>query len=128
MTTDASTIENAAEAADHAAPGRVRPSYDDINVPVILLIGVISAIITLLTIWLVEGLYYRWNNQLVRERTYGIVNSRQVDEINSQKEQLNGVPDLGYESLDSVVPDVLTRFDNGSGSQPETPAGSSDDH
>ena len=48
MTTDATTIENTA--GEHDSHTRVRPSYDDINVPVILLIGVISAIITLLII------------------------------------------------------------------------------
>ena len=128
MTTDATTIENTASGGEHDSHTRVRPSYDDINVPVILLIGLISAVITLLIIWLVEGLYYRWNNQLVRERTYGIVNSRQVDEINSQKEQLNGVPDLGYESLESVVPDVLGKYQPAAGSESGSSADPADDH
>ena len=39
---------------------RTKPRYDDVNVPVVFLIGIISAIVTFLTIMFVQGLYYHW--------------------------------------------------------------------
>ncbi len=88
-----------------------RPSYDDINTPVIVLIGVISAVVTLLTIWAVEGLYYHWHSRLVRERNYDVANPRQADLINAQKELLiAGDEEKKYLTLESVIPDVIAKY------------------
>jgi hypothetical protein len=88
-----------------------RPSYDDINTPVIVLIGVISAVVTLLTIWAVEGLYYHWHNGLVRELTYERANPLQADVIAAQRDLLViGDEERQYKPLDSVVPEVIERY------------------
>ena len=41
------------------------PSYDDVNTPVIVLVGAISALVTLLTIMFVQGLCYHWQNSFL---------------------------------------------------------------
>ncbi len=108
------TLENPPETTDPAAPARTRPSYDDINVPVVFLIAIISAVLTLLVIWLVEGMYYRWHSDLVLERKDNVVNTRQSDQIEAQKNQVTvGDPELGYEPLNSVIPDVVDKFKTG---------------
>ena len=67
-----------------------RPSYDDINTPVIVLVGVISAIVTLLTIMFVQGMYYNWQNSYLREVTVKPVSIPSNAEIARQKSVLEG--------------------------------------
>ncbi len=64
-----------------------------------------------------EGLYYHWHSDLVRERNYDVTNPRQVDLIDAQKEQLLGVPDKGYASLESVIPRVIDEYRTGDATQ-----------
>ena len=104
------TMETTSHPADSVADSRKHPNYDDINTPVVVLIGFISLVVTLLTIWAVEGLYYHWYSDLVQTRKYSLENTRPIDQINAQKEQLLGVPDREYASLDSVIPQVLNKY------------------
>jgi hypothetical protein len=99
---------HAGEATTERHPNR--PRYDDVNTPVIVLIGVISAVVTLVTIWAIEGLYYQWRSEMVRERNYDVTNPRQVDLINAQKAKLLGDPGQQIEPLDAVIPDVIDRY------------------
>ncbi len=87
-----------------------RPSYDDINVPVVLLVGVISAILTFITIWFVEGIYYHWNRGLVRQRILEVTNSRQDEMLQQQRAVLDGDEERGITSVDSAIPAVVARF------------------
>ena len=66
------------------------PSYDDINTPVIVLVGAISAIVTLITIMFVQGLCYHWQNSYLTRRSKEVENMPAVVEINKQKEVLEG--------------------------------------
>ena len=92
--------------------GRPRPSYDDVNVPVVFLVGVISMILTFVTIWFVEGIYYQWKNGLVEQRSYEVSNTLQQETINRQKNVLQGDAEQGITSLDSVIDGVVERYEN----------------
>lgn len=108
------------ETAGHGSPAR--PAYDDINVPVVILIGVISTVITLVTIWFVEGIYHRWNNSFVRTVNYEVANFTQTGIVNQQKRLLEGDADKGVASLDSVIPAIVERYNKGAtaGEGPES--------
>lgn len=64
------------------------PSYDDVNTPVIVLVGAISALVTLLTIMFVQGLCYHWQNSFLIRNASGVEAMPSVVEIEAQKEEL----------------------------------------
>ena len=68
--------------------GHETPSYDDINTPVIVLVGAISALVTLLTIMFVQGLCYHWQNSYLRKRSAEVENMPAVVQIDAQKAEL----------------------------------------
>lgn len=125
MTNSETTNENHDNADSHG--GRQRPSYDDVNTPVVILIGVISMVVTFLTIWFVEGIYYQWQNKLVTERNYDVSNPIQADIINGQKAILEGDDEKGIVALDSVVGDIVSRYKNDHGSGADTDQDHSDE-
>jgi hypothetical protein len=86
------------------------PSYDDINTPVIVLVGVISAIVTLITIMFVQGLCYHWHNSFLRMRSKNAVveNAPAVVEINKQKEILKGGE--GITPIDEAIKKVVGTY------------------
>lgn len=97
--------------------GRQRPSYDDVNMPVVIMVGIISMVLTFVTIWFVEGVYYQWSNNLITERQYK-ANSIQTQTINDQKQALmEGDESKGIVGFDSVKGDVIARYQN---NQPAT--------
>ena len=65
-----------------------KPSYEDLNVPVILLIGAVSAVITYVSIVFVQGLFYQWDSALKAERQYGYSTSPYQEQIDNQQEAL----------------------------------------
>ena len=107
MTT--ATAENSTETtehvADHATTGE-KPSYDDINVPVIVLVGVISAILTFVTIVAVQGLCYQWQNSKIKDRA--VVNMPARKYIDDQKKILDGGE--GITSIDDAMKKVVDEF------------------
>ncbi len=126
MTTTHATTDH--HASDHSTSSHhvpARPSYDDINVGVVILIGVISAVITLATIWFVEGIYYRWYNGVLRERNFDVINPIQADIIHKQKIVLDGDAEQGVASIESVMPTVIQRFANKTAA--DHPAGAVDE-
>lgn len=126
-TTDATADLHASDESQSGHHHAARPSYDDINVGVVILIGVISTAVTLATIWFVEGLYYRWHNGLVRERNFDVTNPIQAELINKQKIVLDGDPERRIASIESVMPTVIQRFENRQAA--DQPSGeTNDDH
>lgn len=118
-----------AHATGDASAASTKPSYDDINVGVVLLIGVISAVLTLFVIWFVEGLYYRWESSLVRERNYDVTNPRQVDTLNAQKALVTqGDAEQGIASLASVADAVVEQYKHAESSSEGGAAAHGDDH
>lgn len=128
MTTD-QEHENRSDshAEDDSHGGHQRPSYDDVNVPVVVLVGVISMILTFVTIWFVEGVFYQWKNGLVLERSYDVDNTIQTETIAGQTAKLDGVEEENITSLESVIDDVVKQYQNDHASDEEGTQ-TSDDH
>lgn len=79
------------------------PSYDDINTPVVVMVGVISAILTLLAVMFVQGLFYHWEGTLTSRP---VIQSVLSDPKESQKEALTSGP----VSIDQAIEKVVTNF------------------
>ena len=84
------------------------PSYDDINTPVIVLVGAISAIVTMITIMFVQGLCYHWQNSYLDRRSAKPENMPAVQEIATQKEMLAGGD--GLVSIDDAMQKVVATY------------------
>jgi hypothetical protein len=81
-------MTDTANTDDHGHGGHEPPSYDDLNTPAILLVGVISALVTLLTIMFVQGLCYHWQNSYLTKQSVLADEMPVVERIKAQKEQL----------------------------------------
>ncbi len=88
----------------------VGPSYDDINTPVILMVGVISAIVTICIIFFVQGLSYQWKNSFIRNRSFETVNKSVQKVVEQQRAHLNGDPQRGIKPIDEAMTEVISRF------------------
>jgi hypothetical protein len=64
------------------------PSYDDINTPVIVMVGLISALLTLLSVMFFQGLYYHWEERLSNSGV--VVKTETAERIEEQKKALAG--------------------------------------
>ena len=108
--TTATAVEHETESADQATETEpTGASYDDINVPVILMVGAISAIVTVATIFFVQGLCYQWQNSYIRERSYDTVNMSVRKVVDEQKELLKGEQE-GIKSIDDSITEVIQKF------------------
>jgi len=87
------------------------PSYDDINTPVVVLVGAISAIVTLITIMFVQGLCYQWQNAYLKDRSADPENMPAVKEVVRQKEMLAGGE--GLVSIEDAMKKVVTTYGGG---------------
>ena len=86
------------------------PSYDDINTPVILMVGFISVIVTICTIFFVQGLYYQWANSYLRERSYEYVNEPVREIVEGQKALLEGDSEKGILPVEETMKKVISDF------------------
>ena len=109
MTTAVASDENTGESAQHDAE-HTRPRYDDINTTVVLLVGIVSAIVTLLTIWFVQGIAYQWQNSYIRDRSLGVANTPVQEIINDQKAMLVGSSEEGTISIDDAMQKVVAEY------------------
>ncbi len=89
----------------HTDPHDDRPSYDDINTPVVVMVGVISAILTLLSMMFFQGLYYHWDEKFGRQS--GVVKV-QTDPTEARKEILKGGD--GIKSIEESMKDVISKY------------------
>jgi len=67
-----------------------RPSYDDVNTPVIILIGAISAIVTLLSVMFVQGLCYHLQNSYTSYQAQQVEHRPSREIVEAQKAVLDG--------------------------------------
>lgn len=97
--------------SDHESDdGHVVPNYDDINTPVIVMVGVISIIVTVCTIFFVQGLTYHWQNGFIRERSYDFVNEPVREIVESQKSMLQGDAEKGIKPIDETMKEVISKY------------------
>ena len=92
-------------ADDHHA---ARPSYDDVNVPVVAMTGFITVVLTVLTIALVHGIYNHWKSSLVDELQYSAVDQRREAIVNGQTEKLSGKD--GKPTIEEAMKSVVEKY------------------
>ena len=127
MTTTNSEQENRSDTHDDPSNEdtneRQRPSYDDVNVPVVVLVGIVSMVLTFVTIWFVEGVYYQWKNGLVTtERPTEVEYTIQKEVIDKQRAQLDGVAAMKITPFNTVIDTVVAEFNNQEASDPNESA------
>lgn len=84
------------------------PSYDDINTPVVLLIGAISAVATLITIFFVQGLCYQWQNGFISRRDAKPTSMPAFIKIEEQKSHLTA--ESNKLSIDQAMTEVIETY------------------
>jgi hypothetical protein len=95
--------------ADHPATGK--PSYDDVNTSAIFLVGIISAIVTILIISVVQGLCYHWQSSVTAEQNkkYSSILVKPI--IDGQKKILEGGD--GVLPITEAMNRVVTKYGKG---------------
>ncbi|HMO13054.1 MAG TPA: hypothetical protein PKD64_08635 [Pirellulaceae bacterium] len=99
MADHSSSIASGHDVEHIGQDGSVRPSYDDVNVSVLILVGVIASILTFVTIAFVQGLYYRWASAFEDLSP----NPAVVQSIEAQKAKLSANPDTGRLSIEEAM-------------------------
>ena len=84
------------------------PSYDDVNTPVIVLVGAISALVTLLTIMFVQGLCYHWQNSFLIRNAAGVEAMPSAVQIQEQKEDLYKSP----VPINLAMEEIVSKYGN----------------
>lgn len=84
-----SKSDAAVEAHGHDDEHRDKPHYDDVNVPSVVVLGVVSALVTYISIVFVQGLYYQWESSQIEVKEYGKPVAA-AKAIALQKESLTG--------------------------------------
>lgn len=99
--------------ADHSAEGHhahEKPSYDDVNIPVVVMVGFISAVLTLVTIFFVQGLCYQWQNSYIRDRSTDYVNRPVKEIVEGQRAMLNGDSAAGVIPVNESMNKIIEEF------------------
>ncbi len=86
------------------------PSYDDINTPAIVLVGAISALVTLLTIMFVQGLCYHLQNSYLQSQSTEAVSMPANIQIAEQKQVLVGGE--GIVPIDKAMQSIVAKYGN----------------
>ena len=86
------------------------PAYDDINTSAVILTGVIAALVTLMTIYFVQGVANRWQNSVLDQRGVeaGPTSMPAYQQIQEQKDRLAGVD--GSKSIDEAMKTVISKY------------------
>ena len=88
-----------------------KPSYDDINTPVVLMVGFVSIVVTILTIALVQGIYNHWRSIVEKEVIYSKVDARREAMVDEQTRQLNA-NDKGRIAIEEAMQKTLDEYRN----------------
>ena len=84
------------------------PSYDDINTPVIVVVGLISALVTLLIIMFVQGMCYHWQNNYLTQRSTSAINMPANKQIAEQKAELEGGE--GVVPIENAMQNIISKY------------------
>lgn len=90
---------NDVPATDGGHADHPKPKYDDVNIPVVVLLGILSAILTFVSIAFVQGLYFSWQESIVMADWNSRVLTPQEQTIVDQKEVRDGF----FETKDGKV-------------------------
>ena len=98
--------ENTVNENDHSHD---KPSYDDVNTPVVIMIGFVSVVLTALTIALVQGIYNHWRSVVVDEVRGQQTADRRQAIVNGQLDQLKA-NDKGRISIEDAIQETLKQY------------------
>ena len=85
------------------------PAYDDINTSAVILTGAIAALVTLMTIYFVQGVAYRWQNSVLDQRNQaGPTSMPSYQQIEDQKSLLVGGGDTT--SIDDAMKTIISKY------------------
>lgn len=93
-----------------AEAGHAKPRYDDINTPLIIMVGIISAILTYLSVVVVQGMTYQMDMNLIRQRSYGMQFEKSAQAIEAQKEMLHPDPARQRPGIDQAMSETVAQF------------------
>jgi hypothetical protein len=92
--------------ASSSPPPLDKPSYEDINTPVVVMVGVISALLTLLSMMFFQGLYYHWESWVGQDAD--AARSQANRTVEHQRSLLKGQD--GLKSIDEAMQSVVSRY------------------
>ena len=95
---------------DHNTLHGDQPRYYDFNMPVIIMVAVISTILVVVTIAFVQGLYYQWANSYIRARSTDYVNQPVQLIIDAQKEMLDGNAENGVKPVAETMEQIVEQY------------------
>jgi hypothetical protein len=110
-------IDTSHGAADHAHAVEAKPSYDDINTSLVVMVGIVSAILTYLSVVVVQAMTYQWDMNMIRKRSYDVQYTKSVDAIKVQKEQLEANPSIERLSIEQAMTETVAAFTKNNSSQ-----------
>ncbi len=85
------------------------PSYDDVNTSAVILTGAIAALVTLMTIYFVQGVAYRWQNSVLDQRNQaGPTSEPAYQQVQDQKSLLVGGGETT--SIDDAMKTVISKY------------------
>lgn len=90
----------------HGHSDEAMPSYDDINTPVVVMVGVISGLLTLLSMMFVQGLYYHWDERI--QKNVEVMQTEASTLIEEQKQLLKGGESA--KSIEDSMQAVVSKF------------------
>ena len=96
------------ESGDAAHAEHPKPRYDDVNIPVVTLLGLLSAVLTFVSICFVQGLYYQWEYNMVHKDWNSRILTPQEETIREQREIRDGFFEAGNGKI-FVSVDVAAR-------------------
>ena len=99
-------------ATTHPAPGATpdKPSYDDINTSLIAMVGIISGIVTYISVVVVQGLTYQMDMNMIRQRSHGTQFVESIEAIDAQREMLLANPTTNRPSIDEAMAETVAKF------------------
>jgi hypothetical protein len=97
---------------DHGShgAGHLKPSYDDINTSLIVMVGIVSAIVTYLSVVVVQALTYQMDMNMVRQRSHGMLYVKSVEAIDAQQLQLQADPAIQRIGIDQAMAETVAHF------------------
>jgi hypothetical protein len=84
------------------------PSYNDINTPVVIMWGFISAVLTLVTILTISGIYNVWSASVIKKREGQFVNQPAREQVVQQMNILSG--DEGSVPIADAMKKVVDQY------------------
>jgi low affinity Fe/Cu permease len=102
--------------SSHGSPsgshGSGKPSYDDIDTSQVLVVGIASAIITVLCVVVVQGMTYQMNRSIIQERSYDVAVTKSIEAINEQRNELQAKPEKNRKSIQQAMQETVAAFSN----------------